>query len=225
VTVRACLVDVYDTILSDNFRARVGALTAFAGADFDRWLDAWDKSLDDRGRGKLTLADAFTQTLLACGIEPAPGLVCELVRRDVELLRDGSHVYDDTAPFFAELRARGIASALVSNCSESTRPMLEQRGLTQLADSVILSFEVGSVKPSPEIYLSALEDLGIAPADAVMIDDQARFCAGAEAVGVRAIQIARANLARPVANSGSTVANSGFPVVRTLPDALALLGG
>src|SRR5215472_12689788 len=103
--------------------------------------------------------------------------------------------------------------------------MLEQRGLTQLADSVILSFEVGSVKPSPEIYLSALEDLGIAPADAVMIDDQARFCAGAEAVGVRAIQIARANLARPVANSGSTVANSGFPVVRTLPDALALLGG
>jgi HAD superfamily hydrolase (TIGR01509 family) len=216
VAVRACLVDVYDTILSDNFKARVGALTRLADVDFDRWLEEWDKTLDDRGRGKLTLAESFTRTLLACGIEPTPALVSELVRRDAELLLDGSRVYDDTAPFFAALRAHGIASALVSNCSQSTRPMLERRGLVQLADSVILSFEVGSVKPSPEIYLSALEELGVAPADAVMIDDQARFCAGAQAVGIRAIQIARADLGKPVTGSG-------FPVVRTLPEALGLL--
>ena len=217
MTVRACLVDVYDTILSDNFMARVRALTAFADVDFDRWLGEWDKTLDDRGRGKLTLAECFARTLLACGIEPAPGLVSELVRLDAELLLDGARVYADTAPFFAALRARGIRSALVSNCSASTRPMLEQRGVIQLADSVILSFEVGSVKPSAEIYLSALEELGVAPADAVMIDDQARFCAGAEAVGVRAIQIARADLGKPAANSG-------FPLVRTLPEALGTFG-
>ncbi len=55
----------------------------------------------------------------------------------------------------------------------------------------MLSCEVGSAKPSPEIYVTALADLGVAAADAVFIDDQPTFCMGAEAVGVRPIQIAR----------------------------------
>jgi putative hydrolase of the HAD superfamily len=216
VTVSACLVDVYDTILNSDFTARVRALTAFAGVDAGRWLQEWGKTGDERGRGELNMADSFARTLLACGIEPAPGLVRELVRRDAELLLHSTSVYDDTAEFFAALRARRIRSALVSNCSETTRPLLEQLGLTPLADAVILSFEVGSLKPSPEIYLSALDELGVAPADAVMIDDQARFCAGAQAVGASAIQIARADLGKPVADSG-------FPLVRTLPEALEAL--
>ena len=60
-----------------------------------------------------------------------------------------------------------------------------------LVDAVVLSCEVGSAKPSPEIYVTALADLGVAAADAVFIDDQPTFCMGAEAVGVRPIQIVR----------------------------------
>jgi putative hydrolase of the HAD superfamily len=218
VTVNACLVDVWDTILTADFKARIRALTAFIGVDFDVWLEEWGKTVDERGRGKLTMAESFALTLLACGIEPAPGLVAELIRRDAGLLLDGTTVYDDVAGFFAALRARGIRSALVSNCSESTRPLLEGLGLVPLADAVILSCEVGSLKPSPEIYRSALEELGVAPADAVLIDDQLRFCVGAEAVGASAIQIARPDLGKPVVHSG-------FPVVGSLPEALGLLGG
>ena len=72
------------------------------------------------------------------------------------------------------------------------------------------------MKPSREIYISALEELGVAPADAVMIDDQPAFCAGAEAVGVRAILITRGDL-------DGQVRGSGFPVVRSLPEAAGLL--
>jgi len=81
---------------------------------------------------------------------------------------------------------------------------------------VILSCEVGSVKPSGEIYISALEELGVAAADAVMIDDQPGFCVGAEAVGVRAIQITRGDL-------DGQVSGAGFPVVRSLPEVAGLL--
>ena len=38
----------------------------------------------------------------------------------------------------------------------------------------------GSAKPSPEIYVSALDDLGVAAADAVMIDGQVKYLVGAE---------------------------------------------
>ena len=87
-----------------------------------------------------------------------------------------------------------MAIALVSNCGDSTRALLDYLGVIPLADAVVLSCEVGSMKPSPDIYLTALDDLGVAAADAVMIDDQPGFCAGAEAVGVRAIQIVRPEL-------------------------------
>ena len=49
-----------------------------------------------------------------------------------------------------------------------------------------------------------------------MIDDQPGFCAGAEAVGVRAIQIVRPEL-------DGQVSRSAFPLVRSLLDVPALL--
>ena len=115
-------------------------------------------------------------------------------------------------PFFTRLREQGILIALVSNCSETTRPLLGYLDVIRLADAVVLSCEVRSAKPSPDIYLTALDDLGVAAVDAVFIDDQSAFCAGAEAVGVRAIQIARPDLP-------GQVLSAAFPVVSTLLDA------
>jgi putative hydrolase of the HAD superfamily len=214
--VKACLVDVYDTIVNSDFEPRVRAVSALTGVDADTWMREWVKTGTQRGRGQLSMAESFAQTLLACGMDPRPELVSELLATDARLLREDSLLYDDTVAFFGKLRSRGISTALVSNCSENTRPMLEEKGVLALVDAVALSFEVGSLKPSREIYLSALDDLGVAAADAVMIDDQAKFCVGAEAVGIRAVQIVRAN-------HHGEIANSGFPVVRSLLDALELL--
>lgn len=215
--VRACLVDVYDTILTGDFPARVLALAALAGAEPGAWLREWSETDADRGQGTLSMADAFARTLRACGIEPRPALVGELVSREAEFLLEGARLYDDTVDFFGTLRSRGILTALVSNCSPNTRQMLDHLGMVALADSVILSCEAGWLKPAPEIYQRALSSLGVAPADAVMIDDHARFCAGAEAVGMRAIQIARPDLGRPAPR------DRGFPVVRSLMDVPQLL--
>jgi len=213
---RACLVDVYDTILSSQFEARLRALAAFAGVDPADWLEAWMKTRAERDRGKISVAGSIAHALLACGIEPDPGLVDELTHKDAELLRERVRMFGDTVPFLTGLRAAGMTIALVSNCGDTTRQLLDYLGVIPLADTVILSCEVGSMKPSPEIYVSALEDLGVAAADAVMIDDQPSFCVGAEAVGVRAIQIIRPEL-------DGHVPRSAFPVVRSLLDVVPML--
>jgi putative hydrolase of the HAD superfamily len=212
----ACLVDVYDTIVNSDFEPRVRAVSALAGVDTDVWMREWAKTGDERGRGKLSMADSFALTLPVCGVDPTPELVSALVATDARVLHEDSRLYDDAVPFFGKLRSRGIGIALVSNCSDNARSMLEKLGVLALVDAAVLSCEVGSLKPSREIYLSALDDLGVAAADAVMIDDQVRFCVGAEAVGIRAIQIVRAN-------HHGEIADSGFPVVRSLLDTLPLL--
>jgi putative hydrolase of the HAD superfamily len=213
--VRACLVDVYDTILNSDFRARARALAAFVGVDTDLWLEGWLNTHAERDRGKLTVAGSLAQTLLACGVDPEPELVAELVRLDSELMREHCRLYADTVPFFAKLRAQGVLIALVSNCGDTTRSLLDYLGIIPLVDAAILSCEVGSIKPSPEIYVSALEELGVAATDAVFIDDQPGFCVGAEAVGVRAFQITRGDL-------DGQVSGSGLPVVRSLFDVTPL---
>ena len=81
--------------------------------------------------------------------------------------------------------ASGVKTALVSNCSYNTVPIVERLGLEAEFDAVILSFAVRSMKPEPEIYRLALEALGEPdPSRAVFVDDQVLYCDGAKAVGL-----------------------------------------
>jgi HAD superfamily hydrolase (TIGR01509 family) len=214
--VRACLVDVYDTIVYSQFDSRLRALATSAGIDPGDWLAAWMTTRSERDLGTLSVAGSIARTLRACGIEPEPGLVDDLAGKDAELLREQVRVFGDTVPFLTGLRAGGVRIALVSNCGDTTRQLLDYLGIIPLADAVVLSCEIGAMKPSPEIYHSALDDLGVAAADAVMVDDQPSFCAGAEAAGVRAIQILRPEL-------DGHVPRSAFPLVRSLRDVPPLL--
>ena len=214
--VRACLIDVYDTALKSHFGKRVEALVTPLGIAVGDWLAEWEKTREDRDRGKMTTAGAMRLTLLACGVEPDPALVDDLLRRDAAYSRSYTMLFEDTVPFLTWLRSEGVLIALVSNCSDTTRPQLERLGLIPLVDSVILSCEIGSMKPQKEMYVTPLDELGVAAVDAVFIDDQPRFCAGAEAVGVRPIQIARGE-------PDGYVSPLNFPVVRSLFEAQPLL--
>ena len=217
--VRGCLIDVYDTILKSVFIERVTALAEPLGISAEDWLSEFMKTRDDRDRGRLSTAAAFDRALRSCGIEPSDGLVEDLMRRDTEFNYAHTRLYDDTVPFLSWLRAQGVLIALVSNCADSTRGLLEHLGVIPLVDAVVLSCEIGSMKPSPEIYVTALADLGVAAADAVFIDDQPTFCLGAESVGVRPIRIARAGVDGVTAGAGWD-----FPVVRSFADVPPLLG-
>jgi putative hydrolase of the HAD superfamily len=215
---RACLVDVYDTIFKSVFVDRVSSLAQSLGISAEDWLAELEKTRLDRDRGKLTTAGAYDLALRGCGIEPSDDLVDGLLRRDAEFSRTHTRLFDDTVPFFGWLRSQGILIALVSNCADNTRGLLEYLGVIPLVDAVVLSCEVGSAKPSPEIYVTALADLGVAAADAVFVDDQPTFCMGAEAVGVRPIQIARDGSYGAAGQAGWD-----FPVVNSLLDVQSLL--
>lgn len=214
-TTRACLVDVYDTLLADNVEAGGHELAELAGADTQTWRAAYARLLPERSTGRLSTAQAAERVMRSCGIDPTAELVGAVVSAHHQLMIQACLPYDDAVPFLEQLRQRGIKIALVSNCADDTRPFLADLNLLELADEVILSCEVGFAKPSPEIYLRALSALGVAAADAVMIDDNATNCAGAESVGIRAIQIARGDPNdRPA---------EAFPIVRSLHDAARLL--
>jgi putative hydrolase of the HAD superfamily len=79
----------------------------------------------------------------------------------------------------------------VSNCDHSTGPVVQGLGLSRETDAVVLSFEAGVAKPDAGIYLAALEAVGAGPGETLFVDDQARYCDGAVALGMDALLILR----------------------------------
>lgn len=77
--------------------------------------------------------------------------------------------YPDTARVLQSLREQGIPTAVVSNIAWDIRQCFG--GLGTPPDEFVLSYEVGAVKPDPNIFRTALERLGIDAADALMVGD------------------------------------------------------
>jgi epoxide hydrolase-like predicted phosphatase len=83
-------------------------------------------------------------------------------------------------------RAAGIRTGLISN-SWGDGLAYDPALLDELFDAVVISGDVGMHKPEPEIFHLGAERIGVAPEDCVFVDDLRENCAGAEAVGMKAI--------------------------------------
>jgi putative hydrolase of the HAD superfamily len=204
----ACLVDVYDTLLSYNFVPHRAEMPVLAGVTPEVWGGIYSQFGQALGLGQMTKAEAFERLLAASGAVPRPELVRALVDRDRDLLLAGAQLYEDSLPFLQDLRSRGVRIVVVSNCSENTRALLQKRGVADLADDLVLSCEVGVEKPAPEIYRLALDLAGVTAPQAVFVDDQPAFCAGAATLGITAVQVVRGEHNGKVPAPGTTVVRS-----------------
>ena len=205
----AVLLDLYDTIVwSEWFQLR-DAIAERIGDDMEavRLQKAFEQTRPARGVGRFGSVEGDMAAVLeAAGVAHDATLCDELVELERAHLENGVHLYDDALPVLASLRERGIKTTLVSNCSHSTRPVVERLGLGSAFDRIILSFEVRAMKPDPAIYREALEQLGsVAPERAVFVDDQPQYCDGATPIGLEARLILRANEDVPADRHGHEV--------------------
>ena len=214
--VEACLLDAFGTILTCDFTAHTRELPVLAGIPADAMYQEFARIAPALTDGRLSMAAGYGRILRACGAEPRPELVRALADRGMELLLASGRLFGDVLPFMAGLRARGIKVAIVSNCDEQGRGLLDWLRVTPLADALVLSCEVGAAKPSARIFQRALQALGVSAGAALFVDDNPEFCAAAAALGIRAAQIVRGE-------PGAEVRSDGMPMVRSLADVEAML--
>ncbi|RYP86657.1 HAD family hydrolase [Nocardioides guangzhouensis] len=187
----ACLIDVYDTVVSVDFSRFVTSLAERAGVSADDLaigVSSWEVPVSV---GRVTIAEALDDVLRTLGSPADATLIDDLVAADLELLHELAVLHDDTIPFLQSLRASGVRTAFVSNCADNTRPLLDHLGLAALVDELVLSCEVQAAKPDPVIFHEALRRLDVAPEQALFVDDQQRYCDAATALGIAAVRIDR----------------------------------
>jgi putative hydrolase of the HAD superfamily len=78
--------------------------------------------------------------------------------------------------------------AMLSNIGRGViNELFTPQELNELFDAVVLSSEVGMVKPNPEIYELVANQLGLLPEECVMIDDLPVNVTGAQMVGMSGV--------------------------------------
>jgi HAD superfamily hydrolase (TIGR01509 family) len=95
---------------------------------------------------------------------------------------------ESTALALDQLKARGLALAVISNSDGRIERAFEQAGLASYFDFFIDSFIVGVEKPDPAIFRLAVERAGIAAHEAAYVGDLYDVdVTGARAAGLRPV--------------------------------------
>src|SRR5205823_3917086 len=96
---------------------------------------------------------------------------------------------EPVARLVASLKGRGYTLVLGSNTNDLHATHFRRLFAETLAhfDRVVLSYEVGHIKPSSAFYLACAEAAGAPPEDCVFIDDLPENVEGARAAGLTGV--------------------------------------
>lgn len=191
--VRAVLFDFSGTLFqigtyADRIRAVLGPVDELVMDDI---LDGLEAGLTDPdvvaaqlGRDVSAKAHrhAFT-TWYASAPQLAP--VADVL---YEQLREPEHwvPYADVAATLSRLVAEGMALGVVSDVGWDLRATFARHGLDGFFSSWVHSYEHVTEKPDPVLFQLACDELGVSPAEALMVGDHPAKDGGAVAAGLRA---------------------------------------
>ena len=231
---RAVLFDVDFTVLRPSALVSAEGYRA-TGARFGLSLDPgrWDAAergaaaaVKARRAGRGNAHDDALYEIIAEAIvtgmgggEPGPVARCAAAIVGEWSRCENFSLYDDVKPCLERLRVAGLAIGLVSNTNRDLGEVLESFSLGELVDRAVTSSEIGLFKPAPEIFAAALEAVGAAAAETIMVGDSyGDDIEGARAAGLAGAVLLDRDRRRTAGNRGPE------PVIGSLEELPELLG-
>jgi 2-haloacid dehalogenase len=102
--------------------------------------------------------------------------------------------FEDTVDLARTLKANGVPLYALTNFSSEKMALVRTRyDFFMLFDGMVVSGEIGMVKPDPAIYRHLLERFNLRADETLFIDDSTLNIAGAEAAGLNAIHFQSAS--------------------------------
>jgi 2-haloacid dehalogenase len=99
----------------------------------------------------------------------------------------GAH--DETIEIVRELKARGTPLYCLTNFSTEKFPLMRRRfDVFDLFDGIVVSAEIGMVKPDPAVYRYVVERFGLEAPSCLFVDDVEANVAAASSVGMQAVR-------------------------------------
>jgi HAD superfamily hydrolase (TIGR01509 family) len=178
---RIILWDLMDTLVSDPFFTH---MAGFFGLSFEELLaqkhpSAW---------GKFELGVMSESELLASFFRDGRSFDGAAFKQHVAR---GYAWIDGMQELVSELHARQTPMHLLSNYPPWYSMCTEPLGITRYVKPSFVSCHTGVRKPDPDAYLGPCRVLGVLPAECLFVDDRAKNCDAARAVGMPAFHFTR----------------------------------
>ena len=203
---RSILFDLYDTLVwldveeSNIWRKR---FSDRLGVPIDIFLRVWRRSIDDRMLGKMgSLSNQIAAAVSDLGIEPSDSLISDLVAIERQRLVNSVKLYPSAVSTLSRLASQGFKLGLLSNSSEGAAIPITYLGIDKLFQRMILSHEVGLLKPDPAIYQLACRALDTRPSETMFVADGSfGELDAARELGIYAVQIEQENQSKDYGSS------------------------
>jgi len=221
---RAVVFDFFGTLTRSVQRGPQHAEIARAlGADPDAVRGVLDRTFRARARGRYGSAEATLRWVIEqAGGRPRPAQVRAGVPARVDALKADTSLRADAVTTLDAIKRRGLATAVVSDCTHELPAFLPGLPVAPLLDAKVYSVNLGICKPDPQIYLAACAELEVAPAECIYVGDGgSNELTGAAAVGMTPVRLAAPDLANHLVFDADT--NFAGRTVRSLTEVVTLL--
>lgn len=189
---KVVIFDLFETLITEwgHKKYTKNEMCADLGIEREMFDIYWDEKGDDRYLGEISFEDSILY-------------VCEKVEKSIDTsvianiidkrIRTKSvcfeYVNPDVFQLLKNLKAMGLQTAIISNCSSEEVNVLKESEIYKYFDEIILSYEVHMKKPDSCIYEEAAKRLGVSLSECVFVGDGgSNELVGARAVGMKAIQ-------------------------------------
>jgi putative hydrolase of the HAD superfamily len=180
---RAVIFDYGNVICHPPAPQQLSEAAAMCGLTVEEFRQAFWRNRREYDRG--TDPTAYWQDIAASsGRVFDEAIVAEMIRREVDFWsRFDARVLNWTQ----DLRCAGLRTGILSNLPRPLGEKLRaEEGFLSHFDQVTFSYELGVIKPEAEIYHNAIQGLGVAPMEALFLDDRPENVEGARAAGIHA---------------------------------------
>jgi HAD superfamily hydrolase (TIGR01509 family) len=108
----------------------------------------------------------------------------------VDMVRQRCHPVFQHQYALSQLKAAGYKLAVCSNSvRQSLELMMQRAGLDRFLDLMISNEDVSQPKPDPEMYVTAMSRLGLAPAECIIVEDNEHGIRAARASGAHVLVV------------------------------------
>jgi putative hydrolase of the HAD superfamily len=189
---RAVLFDFFGTLTRSVRRGPQHAVIARKlGCDPEMVRTVLDRTFRSRACGAFGSAESTLRWVTEqAGGRPCRSLVEAAVPARVHAVRADTVLRPDAVRTLAAIKARGLRTGVISDCTHELPAFLPGLPVAPLLDARAFSVELGVCKPDPAIYLAACDQLGVIPEDCLYVGDGgSRELTGAAAVGMTAVRL------------------------------------
>jgi epoxide hydrolase-like predicted phosphatase len=182
MTIKAVFFDLGGVLVRTEFQAPRQQLADRLGMDYE---DLSRIVFDSDSGLKASLGEIAADAHWASVVQRLKRPAAEISRIREEFFA-GDIVDRMLVEYIRSLRGR-YKTGLISNAWSDLRDFVVREKFDDAFDKMIISAEVGVIKPEPKIFQIALEQFGVKPQEAVFVDDFYINIEGCQRVGIQGI--------------------------------------